>query len=159
MGTLLRQLVTLMDGEVDAFYVREGLPLRSRYTPVIKALLRRDSATIKQLAADVGLTHSALSQTISQMTKEGLVIGRPGDDPRERHIRLTPAAKALLPRIKECWRLFDAAAASVSSDAGASLAAVCASAIAALEAKPFGERIKAAGQPKKARSSRSKQKP
>ncbi len=147
LGTLLRQLVTLLDGGVDAFYVSEGLPLRSRYTPVLKALIRRESATIKQLATDVGVSHSALSQTVSQMRKEGLVSGSPGADPRERHIRLTPAARALLPRILECWRAFDRAADSLTEEIGCSLPAVCSRAIGVLEQKSFDDRIREVGPP------------
>lgn len=141
LGTLLRALIGMLDRDVDAFYAERGIPLRSRYTPVIKALLNRDSATIKQLASDVGLTHSALSQTITQMVKDGLVVATAGDDPRERRIRLSLEGMALLPQILECWRIFERATETVSQDAGIELMAMAERAISALQERPFSERV------------------
>jgi DNA-binding MarR family transcriptional regulator len=130
----------MMDGDVELIYARLGLPFRSRYTPIVKALILRESATIKELSEVVGLTHSAVSQTLLQMTRDGLVNATPGDDGRERVVRLTAAAKALLPQVFDCWDAFNGAVEDLSGEIGVPLADACERAISALSRKSFEAR-------------------
>ncbi len=133
----------MLDGDVERLYARLGLPFRSRYTPIVKALILRESATIKELAAIVGLTHSAVSQTLLQMARDGLVNATPGADGRERVMRLTPAAKALLPQVFACWDAVNGAAEDLSEEIGIPLDEACRRAIAALSETSFEARAEA----------------
>lgn len=141
LGTLLRHLVDLLDGDVEQVYREQGLDCRSRFTPVIRHLESAGPSSIRQIALASGLTHSAISQTITEMLKKGLVESRPGRDARERIISFTPAGEALLPRLHAVWKGIWAAAGDLSEDIGQPLDRVLAQAITAVGRRPFRDRI------------------
>lgn len=141
LGTLLRHLVDLLDGDVEAVYREQGLDCRSRFTPVIRHLEREGPSSIRQIALASGLTHSAISQTVAEMLKKGLVTSAPGKDARERIIAFTAAGEALLPRLHAIWAAIWAAADDLSSDVGIPLGDVLERAIAAAGRRPFRDRI------------------
>ncbi|WP_257458432.1 MarR family winged helix-turn-helix transcriptional regulator [Archangium lipolyticum] len=135
-------MLELLDGAVSEAYAREGLAYRPRYTPVMRALMEREPSTIGHIAAAAGITQPAVTQTVALMVKEGLVSARsePGDR-RERLVRLTEAGRELLPRLQACWRATAGAAADLDAELPTPLSLTLEKAIAALEVKPFGERI------------------
>lgn len=142
LGTLLRHLIELLDRDVEAAYEAAGLTWRPRYTPVLRALMATGPASIRLLSREIGITHSAVSQTVSQMAKEGLVELRPGADARERIVALTGRTEAMLPALRRQWAATNAAADELDAELSASLSQVAAEAIEALTHRPFGERIK-----------------
>src|SRR5690348_5551166 len=101
LGTLLRHLIELLDGAVEQAYAGLALDYRPRYTPVVRALLELGPASLRAISLRAGITHSAVSQTVAQMKKHGLVRYRPGRDARERIVALTPAAEAIVPALKQ----------------------------------------------------------
>jgi DNA-binding MarR family transcriptional regulator len=141
LGTLLRHLVDLLDGDVEQVYRARGLDCRSRFTPVIRHLEEAGPSSIRQIAVASGLTHSAISQTVTEMLKKNLVASSPGRDARERIISFTPAGEALLPALHALWSAVWAAADELSDDIGQPLGQVLGQAIAAVEERPFRERI------------------
>ena len=141
LGTLLRHLIEQLDGAVEAAYQAEGLDYRPRYTPVVKALRALGPVSIRTLSRQAGISHSAASQTVSQMTREGLVALAPGRDGRERIVALTPRAEAMLPAVARQWRAVNAAADALDAELPVPLSGLLVEAIAALERRPFGERI------------------
>ena len=147
LGTLLRHLIEMLDGAVERTYRASGLDYRPRYTPVVKALMALGPVPIRVIAVQAGISHSAASQTVSQMTKDDLVSLSPGVDGRERIVALTPRAEAILPAVTAQWRAVNAAAASLDAELSAPLSGLLVEAIAALDRQPFGDRIaRAAGQ-------------
>jgi DNA-binding MarR family transcriptional regulator len=143
LGTLLRHVVELLDGAVEQAYRSDGLDYRPRYTPVVRALVALGPVSIRAIARWAGVSHSAISQTVSQMAADGLVALRPGTDGRERIVDLTPRARALLPALERRWQATNAAAAQLDAELSAPLSGLLLETIAALEHKPFGERIAA----------------
>lgn len=142
LGTQLRHLLELLDGAVAQSYRDAGLSYRPRYTPVVRVLIDRESATISEIAEAAHITQPAATQTIALMIKEGLVSAEQGaQDGRQRLIRLTDAAHELLPRIQACWQATATAAAHFDAELALPLSRAVAEAIANLEAKPFSERI------------------
>lgn len=142
LGTQLRHLIELLDGAVADVYVREGLPYRPRYTPVMRALIASEPCTISQIAKAAGITQPAVTQTVNLMVRDGLVSSSPGAmDARQRAIRLTATAHELLPRLQRCWRSTAAAAASLDAELPYPLSQALAQAITALERVPFSERL------------------
>jgi DNA-binding MarR family transcriptional regulator len=153
LGTSLRHLVELLDGAVEEAYRRAGLRYRPRYTPVVRALSAMGPASIRAISLHAGTTHSAASQTVAQMTREGLVRARAGEDARERIVALTPRARRMLPALKRQWAVIDAAARRLDAELSVPLSAVVAEAIEALAREGFVERIgrAAARTPRKVR--------
>ena len=145
LGTQLRHLIELLDGAVAAAYEEEGIDYRPRYTPVMRALAAGTACTVGQIADAAGITQPAATQTVALMLKHGLVTTMPAPlDARQKLVALSAHGQALLPRLQRCWNATGAAAASLDADLPHPLSSTLAQAIAALEQRPFGARIRAA---------------
>jgi MarR family transcriptional regulator, organic hydroperoxide resistance regulator len=142
LGTQLRHLLELLDGAVETAYVEAGIATRPRYTPVFKALAEKEPCTLGYIASAAGITQPAATQTIALMVKDGLVTAKVApDDGRQRLVRLTRKGRELYPLMRACWAATKLAAESLDQDTPQPLSEALASAIAALQAKPFEQRI------------------
>ena len=146
-GVLLRRLIDHLDGAVEQSYVNAGLDYRPRFTPILRALLNEGPATLRALSRRTGVSHSAVSQTITQMAARGWVSLEPGADARERIATLTPFAMTNLPRLEQCWAATDAASRSLDEDLGQPLADILSRALEALDRRPLSDRLLAASSP------------
>ncbi len=146
VGTLLRHVLELLDGDVAKVYEEQGLAeYRPRFSPVVKALLAEGPLPVRDLAAAVGVTHSAASQTAAEMARAGLVTHTPDPrDARRRLIELTPKAHALLPRIEAEWNATVAAMAELDTELPMPLAELLTKVADAVRHRPFRDRITAA---------------
>ena len=143
LGTQLRHLIELLDGAVGQAYVDAGLDYRPRYTPVMRVLAEQKSVTIGELAALGGLTQPAATQTVALMVRKGLVtITASGEDGRQRMVRLSAGGEALLPRLRVCWQATKSAADSLDAELAFPLSTCLEQAIAVLEIRSFGARIR-----------------
>ena len=140
----MRHLIDLLDGEVEAAYAASGLHWRPRYTPILRVLMRDGGQSIKTIAQQIGISHSAVSQTVTQMVKDELVLLKPGADARERIVMLTAKTEAMIPRLQRQWSAVNQAAETLDQELSAPLSGVVREAIAALTDRPFGQRIQAA---------------
>ncbi|MFG3495920.1 MarR family winged helix-turn-helix transcriptional regulator [Streptomyces sp. NPDC047928] len=143
LGTRLRHLIELLDGEVAAVYADLGLAgFRPRYTPVVRALAAEGPRAIRDIAALVGVTHSAASQTVAQLVKEDLVSLAPDPaDARRRVARLTPKAEALLPVLDAEWAATARAAEALDAELPYSLDRLVDETLQALSRRPMRARI------------------
>lgn len=151
LGTLLRHLVDILDGAVEQSYKRSGLDYRPRFTPIVRALIELGPSSIRTIELHVGITHSAVSQTVSQMRKHGLVSFRSSGDARERIVYLTPKAEAMVPALKTHWAATNAAAKRLDRELSMPLTELIGEAIRALERRTFIERIDQAAVQKRQR--------
>jgi DNA-binding MarR family transcriptional regulator len=111
----------------------------------MRALARQQSATIGELAELAGITQPAATQTVALMKKEGLLlVAAGGADGRQRMVRLSPQGEAMLPHLEACWRATKRAADSLDAELPFPLSESLAQAIAVLEQRSFGDRIRAA---------------
>lgn len=141
LGTALRHLLNLLDGDLEQLYAADGLGYRPRYTPIVKALRALGPASIRQIAAHARMTHSAVSQSVAQMKRGGWVATARGEDARESIIAATPRLTRALPLLERRWAATNAAAAALDAELSTPLSASVAEAIAALERKTFHARI------------------
>ena len=147
-GVLLRRLTEHLDGAVERWYARAGLDYRPRFTPIVRALLERGPLSLRALSDHIGVSHSAVSQTVAQMVAKGWVAPGPGRDGRERIIALTPFAMQRLPLLERCWAETETASRTLDADIGQPLADVLIRALDALERRPFADRLsEASAQP------------
>lgn len=144
LGTLLRSLIDQLDPAVERAYADLGLGYRPRFTPVVRILRESGAVRIKEVAERCGLSHSALSQTVSKMTEEGWVSVSPGEDARERVLQLTMKANQAFPALEEQWSVTAQAAKSISSEIGIPLEEVLLRALQALNKKSFDARLQEA---------------
>ena len=141
----MRHLIDLLDGAVSAAYEEAGIDYRPRYTPVMRALEGGAPHTVSQIAEAAGITQPAATQTVALMIKEGLLEASPGvHDARQKVIRLSARGQQLLPQLRLCWQATRIAADSLDDDMPYPLSDALANAIAALQTKPFGARIRTA---------------
>lgn len=142
LGTRLRLLLTELDAGVAAVYDDLGLEgVRPRYAPVLRALAADGPSSIQDLAAATGVTHSAASQTVAQLVKDGLVTVGPGSDGRRRIASLTARARSLLPALDAEWRATAAAATAFEAELPFPLSELIGEALEALRRRPMRERI------------------
>jgi DNA-binding MarR family transcriptional regulator len=141
LGTELRRLIELLDGDVEQRYLTLGLQFRPRFTPVVRAVEALGPSSIRALSQHSGLSHSAVSQTVAQMVKEGMLELTEGADARERIATPTQALAAMMPTLHAQWTATARAAARLDSELSASLLGTVAEAISALEKRAFLQRI------------------
>ncbi|MFJ8579720.1 MarR family winged helix-turn-helix transcriptional regulator [Micromonospora sp. NPDC093277] len=142
LGTLLRHVLELLDGDVAAVYT--GLDVadyRPRYSPLVRVLVADGPLPIRDLATRVGVTHSAASQTVAQMSRAGLVTLTPGADGRQRIVTLTDRARALLPVVEAEWAATTAAMRRLDTELPVPLADELHAVLAALRRRPLRDRI------------------
>lgn len=89
------------------------------------------------------MTHSAASQTVAQLVKEDLVARVPGEDARQRIIRLTPKAGRLLPVLTAEWEATKAAATGLEAELPFPLGCLVDETLAALDRCSMRQRIDA----------------
>ncbi|MEV0563844.1 MarR family transcriptional regulator [Dactylosporangium sp. NPDC050588] len=142
LGSRLRHLLELLDGDVARVYADLGLPdIRPRFAPVVRTLARQGPSTIRDLAVAIGVTHSAASQTVAEMARQDLVRLEPGADARQRIVHLTDRAARLMPTIEAEMAATVAAAEAFDAELPYPLSRLVEEAIAALERRPMHERI------------------
>ena len=154
LGTLLRHLLELLDGEIQRAYDELGLDYRPRYTPVVAALLDLGPSSIQDIARAARITHSAASQTVAQMADKGLVRVRPGRDLRHRVVHVGTKLEPMLPALRRQWTAAAAAAAALDAELPCGLSEVARAAIEALERVPFRARMRTAGRARRVRKLR-----
>lgn len=145
IGTRLKQVQDLLDGGLAQVYAELGLPgFRLRYTPVLKVLDSANGQSIRDLAEAVGVTHSAMSQTVAQLLRDGLVSSEKGSDARSRVVQLTPAAKKIMPTLDREWRMTSILARELEAEMSIPLSQALDEVLALLAKRPYAERASAA---------------
>ncbi|MFF4986308.1 MarR family winged helix-turn-helix transcriptional regulator [Streptosporangium saharense] len=138
----LHALLTHLDGQIESLYTDRGIEgVRPRFAYPLIRLAHTGPLTIRELADSLGHSHSAMSQTISAMRREGLVNSEPGADARTRRITLTDRARDLVPFLEAEWRATEAAVAELDDEVPHPLSAVVTALEDALERRSMKERI------------------
>jgi DNA-binding MarR family transcriptional regulator len=139
----LRQLMIAMDDEIARLYAERGVAgVRPRFTMALVRLRHRGPMTVKELAEQVEVTHSAMSQTLTAMRAAGLVETTPGSDARTRRVALTARGRELVPFLEAEWRATEQAFAALEAELPYPLTRVVDDLTAALRRRPFLDRIR-----------------
>lgn len=118
-------LLKQMDGEIEEFYVRQGVEgVRPRFVRPMIRLAHEGPMTVSELAKSLDGTHSATSQTISAMKSSGFVDSVPGTDGRTQVLSLTDAAQNLIPLLEAEWRATDAVVAQLDDEVDGAVTAL-----------------------------------
>ncbi|WP_337060817.1 MarR family winged helix-turn-helix transcriptional regulator [Kineococcus sp. G2] len=140
----LQQLLAGMDEQITEVYAQRGVRgVRPRFSKALIRLHHRGPLTIKDLAQQVGVTHSAMSQTVTAMRHAGLIDSAAGEDARTRTVTLTDAGTALVPILEAEWRATEAAWAELDAEVPYGLQQVVEDLSAALRERSFAERVNA----------------
>ncbi len=138
----LRVLLAAMDDDIARLYAeRDVTGVRPRYAMPLIRLARRGAMTIQELAASLDVTHSAMSQTVSALRREGLVRSTPGADARTREVALTGRGRQIVPFLEAEWRATERAVAGLEAEIPYALSQVVRDLEAALARRSFHDRI------------------
>ena len=146
LGTLIRHYIDQIDRDLEAAYLATGLDWRPRYTPVLRALMSIGPASIRTLSNIIGITHGAISQTVAQMEKRGLVELQKGNDARERIVQITSKTEAMIPALQWHWDVAIAVTMGIDADLSTPISTVMLEAIDALNLVPYKDRFQRAAE-------------
>ena len=116
---------------------------RPRYSDVIRVVTADGPSSIRHITQRMNTTHSAGSQTVSEMTARGLVELRTGSDARQRLVHLTDKALELRPLIDAEGAATTAAVRELGAELSAPLGVIARELAEALRQRPFHDRITA----------------
>ncbi len=114
---------------------------RPRFSAVIRVVAADGPSTIRHITQRMNTTHSAGSQTVSEMAARGLVELRAGSDARQRLVHLTRKAERLRPTIDAELAATRAAVRELSAELSAPLDTIARELSEALQRRSFHERI------------------
>jgi DNA-binding MarR family transcriptional regulator len=138
----LRQLLDAMDADIARLYTERGVSgVRPRFVAPLIRLGHRGGMTIRQLAESLDVTHSAMSQTVAALQRDGLVTTAPGADARTREVVLTERALHVLPFLEAEWRATEQVVAELDAEIPYALSQVVRDLEAALARRSFHDRI------------------
>lgn len=141
LGTLLRAVLAQLEPAVEQAYSAADPRMRSRYYPILRHLLIHEQASVGQIAAAVGVSQPAITQTIRQMADVDLLDVRPGADRRARNVRLSAAGLDMVERLRPVWQTVSAAADGLERDSGQPIFAALEAVLEALSSRGFANRI------------------
>ncbi|MGW6003475.1 MarR family winged helix-turn-helix transcriptional regulator [Oerskovia enterophila] len=138
----LHALLRRLDDEIGTVYTDRGVDgVRPRFVYPLIRLAHTGPLTIRELAASLGRTHSAMSQTVTAMRSEGLVQTESGEDARTRRVALTDKARALVPFLEAEWRATEESIAEIDDELPHALSAVVADLERVLASRSLRERL------------------
>jgi DNA-binding MarR family transcriptional regulator len=138
----LRLLLNAMDEDIARLYAERGVVgVRPRFSIALIRLHHLGPMTIRDLAAEVEVTHSAMSQTVTAMRRHGLVDTSHGPDARTRLITLTDNGRGVVPMLEAEWRATERAIAELDAEIPYPLSQVVRDLATALERRCFHDRI------------------
>jgi DNA-binding MarR family transcriptional regulator len=138
----LFRLLDAMDADIARLYTERGISgVRPRFVGPLIRLGRRGGMTIRQLAESLDVTHSAMSQTVAALQRDGLVTTAAGADARTREVVLTERARELLPLLEAEWRATEQVVAELDAEIPYALSQVTRDLEAALDRRSFHDRI------------------
>jgi DNA-binding MarR family transcriptional regulator len=138
----VRRLLAEMEADIGRLYAERGVHgVRPRFTMALIRLHHRGPLTVKELAEQVEVTHSAMSQTVTAMRADGLIETTPGADARNRQVTLTDRGRDLVPFLEAEWRATEQAFADLEAELPYPLTRVVEDMADALARRPFRDRI------------------
>ena len=140
----LFKLLHALDQEIEKLYTSRGKSVRSRSVGPLISLSRFGPMSVKDLAIDREVSHSAMSQTVTALTREGLVRVDPGEDARTRIVSLTPAGEEIAPLVRAEWRSTESVLRALDDETAQPIMRAVKAINAALAERPFDERLEEA---------------
>jgi DNA-binding MarR family transcriptional regulator len=139
----MRDIFDRMEAAITEVYDElDIVGVRPRFSMAIM-FLEGGPLSIRELAREVNVTHSAMSQTVTAMRKDGLIRSAPGTDARNRMIELTPAGRALIEPLRREWYATEAVLAELDAEVPYELGQLIADLREALDRRSFTERLRA----------------
>ncbi|UPK71611.1 MarR family winged helix-turn-helix transcriptional regulator [Chitinophaga filiformis] len=103
-GSRLRRLSEYFLMEVNKVYEQSGIAFDASWFPVFYILSRQQNIPLIDIAEQLEVSHSAVSQLITGLKKKGLVKTAPcPDDGRRQLVMLSKKGEELLQQVQPVW--------------------------------------------------------
>ena len=103
-GTRLRRLSDRFLLDVTKTYKSLSIPFETSWFPLFYLLEERQSMSVTEIAKELEITHSAVSQLVTTVEKKGYIrFFTDKNDKRKKMIRFTPIGVELLNTVKPVW--------------------------------------------------------
>jgi DNA-binding MarR family transcriptional regulator len=103
-GSRLRRLSEYFLMEVNKVYEQAGIAFDASWFPVFYILSRQQNIPLIDIAEQLEVSHSAVSQLITSLKKKGLVKTAPcPDDGRRQLVMLSKKGEELLQQVQPVW--------------------------------------------------------
>lgn len=144
-GTRLRRLSERLDRQVQAIYRAHDSAFQPRWFAIVTALREKESLSVGELAALLGITHAAVSQLRGELIAAGLVRAKSDPaDGRRQLLELSPNGRRAVTRLEPLWAAIAAATEGLVAQAAPRLLDDLDRLEAALESVPMAERLRSA---------------
>jgi DNA-binding MarR family transcriptional regulator len=104
-GSRLRRLSEYFLMEVNKVYEQSGIAFDASWFPVFYILSKQQNIPLTDIAEQLEVSHSAVSQLITGLKKKGLVKTAPcADDGRRQLVMLSKKGEELLQQVQPVWK-------------------------------------------------------
>lgn len=116
-GSRLRRLSEYFLMEVNKVYEQSGIAFDASWFPVFYILSRQQNIPLIDIAAQLEVSHSAVSQLVTSLKKKGLVKTAPcPDDGRRQLVMLSKKGEELLQQVQPVWTAITKAMADLADE-------------------------------------------
>lgn len=140
LGELLRYIGELVEQGAADRYRALDIDYRPRYTPVLRAI-SAGAETVTEITATSSLTQGAISQTVTLMLKDELVVRHSLEDGRKNGLKLTKRGAELLKRLEPHWETTFRAIDELEVEIGSPILSILSNLAIALETRGFADRL------------------
>lgn len=104
LGTRMKRLSEKFLQEINLVYKDENMPFEPSWFPIFYLLRKGEGLSLTDIAMELDVSHSAISQMVQNLKKKGLLdeLADPYDG-RRKNICLSKKGQALLAQVKPIW--------------------------------------------------------
>ncbi|WP_153799607.1 MarR family winged helix-turn-helix transcriptional regulator [Foetidibacter luteolus] len=109
-GSRLKRLGETLIGDINKIYQSHRIAFDASWFPVFYILSQKQQVSIKEIADELNVSHSAVSQLISSLQQKGFIASVVSkEDARHRAITFTAEGEKLLAKIQPVWQALEKA--------------------------------------------------
>jgi DNA-binding MarR family transcriptional regulator len=144
-GSRLRRLSEYFLMEVNKVYEQAGIPFDASWFPVFYLLSKQQPVPMIDIAEQLEISHSAVSQMVTNLKKKGLLKTTPcKEDGRRQLVAFSKKGEELLQQIQPVWEAITSTMEALVTENKQSqqILAAIAQIEQAVQQKPLSERIR-----------------
>lgn len=144
-GSRLRRLSEYFLSEVNKVYDQAGIPFDASWFPLFYLLSVKEKLTLMDIATELEVSHSAVSQLVTNLKGKGLLkTSRCEDDGRRQWVVFTKKGEELLKQVMPVWKGIEAAMSGLATEhkQSSKILEAIGALERAVEAEPLAERIR-----------------
>ena len=120
-GSRLKRLGDTFINDVNRIYKDNKIDFDASWFPVFYILSQKKEISIKEIADDLKVSHSAISQLVSSLQQKGLIKSVVAKkDARHKAITFTAKGEKLLQKIQPIWNALEKAMNELAESSGSS---------------------------------------